>query len=516
MPSALTKTDNSNLYISSKCKRCQSSLSTIPNSSTDRDQVHPSCERRKEENSELNGGEFQNSLLVLGGDWAWIATILGLSGARGLQFCKDCLCKLSDLEKGKTHTPNPLSKYNDHKPSKTDFEIRTFEMIKRDNQTYDNDGKPKSKLKEYNNCEFQSLFTGEGPILHTTSCMPLHISLGVGLKILNVIEGEAIKLDNEIKQDKGLQTDPITDIMEEMIMLLGSISEEEEKLQVLCEEKQCLLDTQSKLEKENISFLAKEGKKFVETSSDAKHVQKQYSSLKHDLKAIDKHRKQHENSLSTFKKQLVIVEEKFEKEKGYFQNKFDCTIDSMDLQRKVYHSGAIVGDDIHRLTRKDNICKISQVFEPKDIELADGQKKTYSTHTNKVKIKTLLNKFSQCFELYSVSRPLCKHEVLLLGIRCASLGCWFPVKFPESSIIPKFHCLTYHMPEKAKLRHTVGMEAENCSESIHPMVNSLNRTYSNIKDKQQKLSLICKSQWLKSNRTLPNFRKTIPEQKTKK
>ena len=78
--------------------------------------------------------------------------------------------------------------------------------------------------------------------------MPLHISLGVGLKILNVIEGKAIKLDNEIKQDKGLQTDQITDIMEEVRkLLLGSISEEEEKLQVLCEEKQCLLDTQSKL-----------------------------------------------------------------------------------------------------------------------------------------------------------------------------------------------------------------------------------------------------------------------------
>ena len=151
------------------------------------------------------------------------------------------------------------------------------------------------------------------------------------------------------------------------------------------------------------------------------------------------------------------MEEKFEKEKGYFQNKFDCTIDSTDLQRKVYHSGAIVGDDVHRLTRKDNICKISQVFEPKDIELSDGQKKTYSTHTSKVKIITLLNKFSQCFELYSVSRPLCKHEILLLGIRCASLRCWFPVQFPESSIIPKFHCLTYHMPEKAKLRHTVRM-----------------------------------------------------------
>ena len=30
--------------------------------------------------------------------------------ARGVHFCKDCLCKLADLKKGGTDTPHPLTK----------------------------------------------------------------------------------------------------------------------------------------------------------------------------------------------------------------------------------------------------------------------------------------------------------------------------------------------------------------------------------------------------------------------
>ena len=48
---------------------------------------------------------------------------------------------------------------------------------------------------------FPTLFEGTSPILCTTSCMTLHICLGVGLNILNIIEEEAIKLDNEIKNN---------------------------------------------------------------------------------------------------------------------------------------------------------------------------------------------------------------------------------------------------------------------------------------------------------------------------
>ena len=46
---------------------------------------------------------------------------------------------------------------------------------------------------------YSSLLRGTGPVILETSCMPLHISLDVGLKVVNVIEEAAIVIDNESK-----------------------------------------------------------------------------------------------------------------------------------------------------------------------------------------------------------------------------------------------------------------------------------------------------------------------------
>ena len=110
------------------------------------------------------------------------------------------MCKLSDLKKGQAHTPAPFTKYCNYTPENTQFETRTFEKLKSDNEKYRNDGEPKQKVKDYNNFKFPTLFKGTGPILYTTSCMT--IPLGVALNILNIIEEEAIKLDNEIKNNQ--------------------------------------------------------------------------------------------------------------------------------------------------------------------------------------------------------------------------------------------------------------------------------------------------------------------------
>ena len=102
-------------------------------------------------------------------------------------------------------------------------------------------------------------------------------------------------------------------------------------------------------------------------------------------------------------------------------------------------------------------------------------------------MRALLTKFKQCYDIYSVSRPLCPNEVALLSIRCSSLGCWFPVNFPVVSIVLKFHVLTYHIPEKARSRSTVGMEAEYSSESIYTVVDSLNQTYHTVQNVTKRL-----------------------------
>ena len=65
--------------------------------------------------------KFKSCLSILGGDWMWISQILDLTGPRDLHFCKDCLAKLSNLEKGKRHTPYPLPKYQNFAPEDTVF-----------------------------------------------------------------------------------------------------------------------------------------------------------------------------------------------------------------------------------------------------------------------------------------------------------------------------------------------------------------------------------------------------------
>ena len=163
-------------------------------------------------------------------------------------------------------------------------------------------------------------------------------------------------------------------------------------------------------------------------------------------------------------------------------------MDNMKLQCQVYHNCALVANDMYKLTKNENISNINffQTFVDK---LSNDLEKDVPSHENFVIMRTVLTKFKQWYDIYSVSRPLCQHEVALLSIRCSSLGCWFPVNFSVVLIVPKFHVLTYHIPEKARSRSTVGIEAERraSSGSIHIVVNSLNRTYHTVQNVTKRL-----------------------------
>ena len=56
------------------------------------------------------------------------------------------------------------------------------------------------------------------------------------------------------------------------------------------------------------------------------------------------------------------------------------------------------------------IMHLLNIFKPKRVDMKKG-KKLFSSQRRKVKIITLLWKFRQCRDLYSVARPLCKHQV---------------------------------------------------------------------------------------------------------
>ena len=87
----------------------------------------------------------------------WIAAVLVYTGPKCEHFCEDCLCTLSALEKGITYTPNPLLKYKEFTSETHKFKMRTFEQLRADQEIYKESGSPKSKVKEYNDCEVESL-----------------------------------------------------------------------------------------------------------------------------------------------------------------------------------------------------------------------------------------------------------------------------------------------------------------------------------------------------------------------
>ena len=84
------------------------------------------------------------------------------------------------------------------------------------------------------------------------------------------------------------------------------------------------------------------------------------------------------------------------------------------------------------------------------------------------------------------------YKAVFLSNRCASLGCWLKVQLKSASITPKFHVLTYHMPQKVQLQRTIMMGTEHSSEKIdtHTVVNSLNHTYHTVQNVRKSLELV--------------------------
>ena len=217
--------------------------------------------------------------------------------------------------------------------------------------------------------------------------------------------------------------------------------------------------------------------------------------------------RQQQQQFKAAQDELALINEKIDIMKGPFQTRFDNTLAELSLKRQIYHKGALVGNDVAKILQPVHIKEIVQVFKPIEIKLKHGEKQVFSDHNLMSKISTMLTKLSQCFKLYSANAPLCLHEIAIPGARCASFGQWFPVNFPDINLLRKFHILTSHVPEKAILRGTVGMEAEHCSERIHPVVKKLDRMYATTQNTCDRLALVAKNQWLQSGSTLTNFNK---------
>ena len=121
-----------------------------------------------------------------------------------------------------------------------------------------------------------------------------------------------------------------------------------------------------------------------------------------------------EKDLQATEENLENLNKQLTEKRGIYQTMLCDVMDEMNLQCQVYHRGSLVGNDVRKLTKPENISKISDVFKPLSIQLSSGEFKGFSSNENVVKMRTLLTKFKQCYDLYTASRPCVGTRLLSL------------------------------------------------------------------------------------------------------
>lgn len=381
-----------------------------------------------------------------GGDWEWIATTLGLMKATCTYFCPHCLVTSSALKKGEPHTPTIVT---DDGVST----LRTFQQICSDNEQYIAEtGGDKKEAKKYRNCIYKPLMGDIGNVIDIVSTSPMHVSLGLWLQNVNIMEQMCVNLDGEVKSDE--------------VEYCDRMKEKMRRRSDMCAELVRLERARVNLE----SDLDESERMIDELKVNRARNKEQILELKEEVKFFKSELKDNGREKIQVEEQITILVKQIDNDNGPFLESFHMLMDDLALKRVVYHSGALIGNDVKKTIRPLNIDKFAALFEPRDFQTANGVK-TYSSMDISNKVKSLLTKFSQCYNLYHRNSPLCKHEVEELAYNCADYGEWFPIAFPEASVLRKFHLLTHEIPRQARRLHTVGMLIEQVTESIHPFMN---------------------------------------------
>ena len=94
---------------------------------------------------------------------------------------------------------------------------------------------------------------------------------------------------------------------------------------------------------------------------------------------------------------------KLDATKGLFPATFSNLVNKIKLQRQVYHSSELVGNDIDKQTKNTTILRVIKTFYSCNSKrLADGSEKKFPHLRNHENETT----FKLCYDLYSISRLL--------------------------------------------------------------------------------------------------------------
>ncbi|XP_072037705.1 uncharacterized protein [Amphiura filiformis] len=183
--------------------------------------------------------------------------------------------------------------------------------------------------------------------------------------------------------------------------------------------------------------------------------------------------KEKEAAYAKAKDKLDKVYDKIAKARGQYEKMLNERLENdLHVKRQAYHSQCFVG----------NHCK-AIVDNPEVLlqDLPDGEMKN--------KFQGLFGRLRKIFKLFKADF-LSEEEVRELCVRCWELGYFVPKNFPLQTVPPKLHMLICHVPEIAMKWKTIGLLSEHGLESIHAVINSMERVYCTVRDKTEHMRLV--------------------------
>ena len=139
-----------------------------------------------------------------------VATVIGLTRPNVRHFCPFCEIMLANLSKRVPHSLVLFENYisSDQVTPKL-FDSRTLEAISQMPTEYQQAGGKTDTAKQYKNGENMPLIPEKAPLINEVSVMPVHLSLGIWLQFINILEDAAVSLDIEIWEASGLTSDGV-------------------------------------------------------------------------------------------------------------------------------------------------------------------------------------------------------------------------------------------------------------------------------------------------------------------
>ncbi|XP_070548414.1 uncharacterized protein [Ptychodera flava] len=410
----------------------------------------------------LNGYKWKQYTIesILCGDYEYQTKLYGLSGAAGKHFCLWCNITKENSQK-------PLAERGRQTP-------RTLESIKAAYSRFVSNGSKLKDASKFMNCIHQPLI--EIPIDQV--CPPaLHLSLGIFLKLFNLMESYCIPLDVQmyvrLHQDNSSGSSNSTPPSNKPV-------EYDTYLSIACEIA-ALKDAMRRIEVEVQE---------IESSmmSTLLHDHQYTASMQctEDVTGLQVARDTKQKELLKLETEINTKEKALPKEAGFVNRAIDNCLQTLHVKRQAYHGRSFIGNHVDICLKPKNISSIcssivscTEVLCPDLLDRAHDIRDTF---------EPLFLKFSRCHGVYSVIRPLSQSEIIQFGKSVEDFLSYFRSKFPRETVTPKMHILEDHVVPWIQM-HGVGcgLHGEQGMEGIHSVFNQLTATYSRIPQKLDQL-----------------------------